>query len=126
MTDRQPDFYGDLNRAFAEIGKAFQPVVESLGRAFHQIVNAPGMPELLEWANSPEGKAWIAAMERGEIERSKPCHCLCGFYDHLGICEGDAVGTLPFDSPPGVRVDVAMCRPCMESAIAHFAGGRRG
>lgn len=44
-------------------------------------------------------------MSRGD------CRCVCVFWNHRGLCTGDAVTTLTFELE-GEPVAVPCCRPC--------------
>ncbi|GAA3027372.1 hypothetical protein [Streptosporangium longisporum] len=116
-------------RAFAEritagmqtFAEALQPVVEQIARTARAFAESPGWQQLIDWANSPEGRAYIEATQRGEIEPGPPaCHCLCGatHRDRMGICEHDAVDEIERVSATVGRVSIPVCGPCRDAQLA--------
>jgi len=95
----------DTVRAAMEMMRQF---VEAQLRAASEIVRHLG-----EVAVSPEGRALLAAAERGETE-PEPCYCWCAVahQDRQGICEGEAVGTVVRESRTVGRVEIPVCGMC--------------
>ncbi|MGC5012548.1 hypothetical protein ACLQ2R_17430 [Streptosporangium sp. DT93] len=116
-------------RAFAEritagmqaFTEALRPVAEQVTRTMQAFVESPGWRQLVEFADSPEGRACIEAAERGEIEPDPPsCHCLCAatHRDRMGICEHDAVDEIVRVSPTVGRRQIPVCGPCRDAQMA--------
>lgn len=108
-------------RAFTE---ALRPVAEQVTRTAQALAESPGWRQLVDFANSPEGRAYLEAVERGELEPDPPsCHCFCGVAhrDRMGICEHDAVDELVRVSPTVGRVRIPVCAPCRDEQMARAA-----
>lgn len=102
-------------RRFTEVAGE---VVAVYKRQWRWIVEA--CKPLLEWADSPEGRAVMARMEvaayaRGQLPRELDCRCFCGV-NHPGTwpCDGSAleseIVTLRFGDH-----DVPICPPCADA-----------
>lgn len=138
---KQPDLSGlvmiveaarpspEAARAFAEgvaaqvqaFTEAFRPMAEQMARTAQALVESPGWRQLVDFANSPEGRAYIEAAERGEIEPEPPsCGCLCvaAHRGRMGICEHDAVDEIVRVSPTVGRVEIPVCEPCRDAQLA--------
>ncbi|GAA2990586.1 hypothetical protein GCM10017559_08280 [Streptosporangium longisporum] len=116
-------------RAFAEritagmqaFTEALRPVAEQVARTAQALAESPGWQQLIDWANSPAGRAYIEAAERGELEPAPPpCNCLCVAVhrDWENICEHDAVDELVRVSPSVGRVQIPVCGPCRDAQMA--------
>ncbi|MET8334384.1 DUF6372 family protein [Streptosporangium canum] len=132
---KQPDFSGvaailasarpdpEAVRAFGErlatqmraFNEAFRPVAEQAVRNARAVLDT-----LSPIINSPEGRAFIEAAERGEIEPDPTsCHCLCqaSHKGQQGICEHDAVDEIVRVSPTVGRVQIPVCEPCRDAQM---------
>lgn len=98
------DFSDTMKRIAAIYAASFRRMVEAF-------------KPLLEWANSAEGRAFLARAElaaaaRGRMEPQLCCRCLCGF-THPG--ESPCEGALPQSEITLLRFgdhDVPACPPC--------------
>ncbi|MCW2901750.1 MAG: hypothetical protein JWO67_4015 [Streptosporangiaceae bacterium] len=79
------------------------------------------MRPLVEFTQSPEGKALIADYERREqlglLDSMQSCNCLCGVrHSSQPLCLGEVprneIVTVRISSVSVGAVDVPMCRPC--------------
>ncbi|MEU8040895.1 DUF6372 family protein [Streptosporangium sp. NPDC049078] len=105
-------------QAFTE---AVRPVAEQMIRTVQAFAESPGWRQLVDFANSPEGRAYIEAAERGELEPDPPsCHCLCvaAHRDQVNVCEHDAVDELVRVSPTVGRRQIPVCGPCRDAQLA--------
>jgi hypothetical protein len=99
----------------AELRKAWASVAEQLKPVIARVMEAAR--PLVEFAQSPEGQALIAARPPEPLES---CHCLCGI-QHPGetLCEGveleGEVVKVHFRSRTVGPCDVPMCRPCADA-----------
>jgi hypothetical protein len=109
----------ELREAVVRLFRALDPVIEAYRRTAEQLVNSDGFKQLVAFANSPQGQALIAAAEAGELRRPEPCWCLCQAIhgDDMGICDGEAVGTVVRVSPSLGRVPVQVCGPCRQEQL---------
>lgn len=105
-------------RAFTE---ALRSVADQMTRTVRAFAESPGWRQLVDFANSPEGRAYIEAAERGEIEPDPPaCHCLCvaAHRDQMNVCEHDAVDEIVRVSPTVGRRAIPVCGPCRDAQMA--------
>lgn len=111
MTEPKPPTMRDYADAWARAAEQLRPVWQRITDAARPLV---------EFANSPHGRALIAAHEaahqRGELKN--PCHCLCAASHPAqdSICLGEMperdLEHLTFNSPVAGRTEVPMCPPC--------------
>ncbi|WP_436759350.1 DUF6372 family protein [Streptosporangium sp. V21-05] len=105
-------------QAFTE---AIRPVAEQIARTAQALAASPIWQDLADFANSPEGRAYIEAVECGEIEPDPPsCHCWCqvSHKPQQGICEHAAVHKLVRVSPTVGQVNIPVCGPCRDAQMA--------
>ena len=103
--------------AAAAMAAAFRPAIQ-------QTIHA--MQPLIEFANSPQGQALIAAHEAriaAGLYDTETCHCLCQ-HNHpdrttcLGEIPSRDVRTIHYRTPELGPVDVPMCPPCAEATLS--------
>ena len=113
----------EFERRTAELGRQVQTTAEALTTAFTPIVQRcfATVQPLLDWANSPEGRAVLATYETHS--QLTACHCLCG-HNHPGrpLCLGEVpageLATVTYRTREHGAQDVTMCRPCADVALA--------
>lgn len=113
-------FMESTGRQMQAFTDAFRPVAQQMADNIRALTASPAWQALAEFADSPEGRALIAAAERGETEpEPDPCHCFCGVVhgDRMGVCDGAAVTTLPYRSTSVGDVDVPACGPCWDAKL---------
>ncbi|GII89448.1 hypothetical protein Ssi03_74380 [Sphaerisporangium siamense] len=120
-----PEQLEGLTQAFVPLAMAMQESIRQIGEAYasmaRTLAQSPEWQAFVEFANSPQGRTLIEAHERGEIEPDPGrCHCFCGrrHDDRMGICAGEAAGTVRYRSASVGTVDVAMCQPCLDAEPA--------
>jgi hypothetical protein len=52
--------------------------------------------------------------ENRNLREPRTCHCLCGRWEHLGICQGEATQMMPFDAPATGLTHVPLCDACAD------------
>jgi hypothetical protein len=115
-----PEQFARASASLAPLAQAVQEATRQIGEAYlrsiRQVFESPGFRQLAEFANSPEGRALIAAREQRDDADAHPCHCLCvkRHGDRMGICTGDAVATARYVSVSVGTVDIPMCGPCLD------------
>lgn len=122
-----------FERRTAELGRQMKTAIEAFGKAFTPVIqqHMRALKPLIEWANSPEGKAAITAYyaEHGiypRVREVQGCNCFCT-HNHPGeqVCLGEVdaaeVRTVRYGSDVTGPVDVPMCPPCADAVLAATA-----
>lgn len=111
MTTDGPDPTPDLRAGM-------QALLEAISRAAALWLeqHRPLFEAIAKLADDPVVRAYLASVERGEVERQRPCYCLCGAVhrDQPGICTGEGVTIITRRLLEHGLVDVAVCGPCAE------------
>ena len=136
MSERQPSPHFPFESAEArerfgrrmvEFGAEVQQIADTMARAFRPVAeqSVRALQPLIEFANSPQGQALIAAHEartKAGLYDAEACHCLCQ-HNHPGrtTCLGEMpprdVRTVHYRTPELGPVDVPMCPPCAEATL---------
>jgi hypothetical protein len=109
MNDTMAETVENIRRQMA----AAIPAVQATARAMVQILQP-----LVDWANTPEGRAQLAFREAfyDALDAIPDCHCLCQLAhpSRPGVCLGQhsAVTERLIQSPTLGDVWVPLCAPC--------------
>jgi hypothetical protein len=112
----------EFERRTADLGRTTRAAAKAMTKALTPAIRQcyTAVQPLLDWANSPEGRAALAAYETaGQLAA---CHCLCSHnHPDRALCLGEAptseLTVIRYRTPDLGPQDVPMCPPCANATI---------